>query len=298
MILPCLQNDDVQGLQNEDIQKTVQTPYHPSRKARNQYTEVLPMILPCLQNMGVQGLQNKDIQKREGQPASIRVGNLLTEEVTPMIPQGLQKGDIQETDHIKKNAKNVDKSCNSHESTMSLEWRYAKDSLNAFSSEHKTKKSVDKTSHECSHKSTRSPEQRSSKDRNPVSFENQKNDSSYFQVSKSNNGSVSRNLDSSNNFETVIANDKSKDTLLLISRNCDSSRSIESVLPNENSRNREFSINHVSGNFTHDAQSVPQNQKMSHQGEILIQRDRSMKLCYQKLSNQSELSLYQVKQNS
>ena len=42
---------------------------------------------------------------------------------------------------------------------MSLEWRHAKDSLNAkFSSEHKTKKSVDKTSHECSHESTRSPE--------------------------------------------------------------------------------------------------------------------------------------------
>ena len=32
------------------------------------------------------------------------------------------------------------------------------------------------------------------------------------------------------------------------------------MLPNENLRNREFSINHVSGNFTHDAQSVPQNQ--------------------------------------
>ena len=104
---------------------------------------------------------------------------------------------------------------------MSPEQRYAKDSLNAFSSEHKTKKSVDKTSHEC--ESTRSQEQRSLKDRNPVSFENQKNDSSYFQVFKSNNGSVSRNLDSSNNFETVIANDKSKDTPLLISRNCDSS---------------------------------------------------------------------------
>ena len=143
---------------------------------------------------------------------------------------------------------------------MSLEWRYAKDSLNAFSSEHKTKKSVDKRSHECSRESTRSPEWRSSKDRNPVSFENQRNNSSYFQESKSNNGSVSRNRDSSNNFETVIANDKSKDTLLLISRNCDSSRSIESVLPNENLRNREFGINHVSGNFTHDAQSVPQNQ--------------------------------------
>ena len=58
----------------------------------------------------------------------------------------------------------------------------------------------------------------------------------------------------------MIANDKSKDTPLLISRNHDSSRSIESVLPNENSRNREFSINHVSGNFMYDAQSVPQNQ--------------------------------------
>ena len=45
----------------------------------------------------------------------------------------------------KKNAKNVDKSCNCRESTMSPEWRYAKDSLNAFSSEHKTKKSVDKS---------------------------------------------------------------------------------------------------------------------------------------------------------
>ena len=172
-----------------------------------------------------------------------------------MIPQGLQKddvqhlqnGDIQETDHIKKKSKNVDKTCNSCESTMSPEWR-------------------------------------SSKDRNPVSFENQRNDSSYFQVSKLSNGSVSRNLDSSNNFETVIANDISKDTPLIISRNCDSSRSIESVLPNENSRNREFGINHVSSNFTHDAQSVPQNQ--SSEGEILIQRDRSMKLCYQELSNQ------------
>ena len=86
MILPCLQNDDVQGLRNEDVQKTVQTPYHPSKKARNQYTEVLFVILPCLQNVGVQGLQNKDVQKREGQPASIRAGNLLTEEVTPVIP--------------------------------------------------------------------------------------------------------------------------------------------------------------------------------------------------------------------
>ena len=81
----------------------------------------------------------------------------------------------------------------------------------------------------------------------------------------------------------MIANDKLKDTSLLISRNHDSSRGIESVLPNENSRNREFGINHVSGNFTHDAQSV---QKISCQGEILIQRDRSMKLRYQKLSNQ------------
>ena len=94
-----------------------------------------------------------------------------------------------------------------------------------------------------------------------------------------NNRSVSRNLDLSNNFETVIANDKSKDTPLLISRNRDSSRSIES----ENSRKREFGINHVLGNFTHDAQSVPQNQSSE---EILIQRDRSMKLCNQKLSNQ------------
>ena len=110
MILPCLQNDAVQGLQNEDVQKTVQMPYHPSRKARNQYTEVLLMILPCLQNVGIQGLQNKDVQKREGQPASIRAGNLLTEEVNPVTPQGLQKddiqhlqnGNIQETDHIKK----------------------------------------------------------------------------------------------------------------------------------------------------------------------------------------------------
>ena len=191
---------------------------------------------------------------------------------------------------IKKNAKNVDRICNScdstrspeprhstdgnilpkhksrdfvqirsysHDSTMSPEWRYAKDSLNAFSTDHKTKKSVDKRSHECSRESTRSPEWQSSKDRNPVSFENQRNDSSYFQKSKSNNRSVSRNCDSSNNFENVIANDKSKDTPLLISRNCDSSRSIESVLPNENLRNREFGINHVSGNFTHDAQSMP-----------------------------------------
>ena len=266
VILPCLQNDDVQGLQNGDVQKT-ETPYHPSRKARNQCTEVLPMILPCLQNVDIQGLQNKDVQKRERQPASIRAGNLLTE-VTLMIPQGLQKddiqdlqnGNIQETDHIKKNAKNVDRSCNSRDSTtspklrhskdrnispkhksrdfvqirsyscdstMSPEWRYAKDSLNAFSSDHKTKKSVDKRSHECSRESTRSPEWRSSKDRNPVSFENQRNDSSYFQESKSNNGSVSRNRDSSNNFETVIANDKLKDTPLLISRNRDSSRSIQ-----------------------------------------------------------------------
>ena len=92
------------------------------------------MILPCLQDMGIQGLQNKDVQKRGGQPASIREGNLLTE-VTPMIPQSLQKddvqhllnGNIQETYHIKKNAKNVDKSCNSHESTMSLERRSSKD---------------------------------------------------------------------------------------------------------------------------------------------------------------------------
>ena len=89
MLLPCLQNVDIQGLQNEDVQKTIQMPYHPSRKARNQYTEVLSVILPCLQNVGVQGLQNKDVQKREGQPASIRTGNLLTEEVTPVIPQGL-----------------------------------------------------------------------------------------------------------------------------------------------------------------------------------------------------------------
>ena len=67
------------------------------------------MILLCLQNISFQGSQNEDIQKREGQPASIREGNLLTE-VTPVISQGLQKddvqhlhyGDIQETYHIKK----------------------------------------------------------------------------------------------------------------------------------------------------------------------------------------------------
>ena len=157
---------------------------------------------------------------------------------------------------------------------MSPERRYTKDSLNAFSSDHKTKKSVDKRSHECSRESTRCPEWRSSKDRNPVSFENQRNDSSYFQESKSNNGSVSKNRDSSNNFETVIANDKSKDTLLLISRNCDSSRSIESVLPNENSRNREFGINHVSGNFTHDAHSVQQDQSSE---DILPRRNPDSK---------------------
>ena len=37
------------------------------------------------------------------------------------------------------------------DSTMSPEWRNVKDSLNAFLSDHKTKKSVDKRSHECSH---------------------------------------------------------------------------------------------------------------------------------------------------
>ena len=191
MIPQGLQNSGGPGLQDGNVQKTESQPYHPSSFARNQCTEVLPMILPCLQNMDVQGLQNKGIQKREGQTASIRAENLLTE-VTPMIPQGFQKddiqdlqnGNIQETDHIKKNAENVDRSCNSHDSTrsseprhskdgnispkhksrdfvqirsysrdstMSPKWRYAKDSLNAFSSEHKTKKSVDKRSHECSH---------------------------------------------------------------------------------------------------------------------------------------------------
>ena len=72
----------------------------------------------------------------------------------------------------------------------------------------------------------------------------------------------------------MIGNGKLKDTPLLISRNCDSSRSIESVLPNENSRNRELGINHVSGNFTHDAQSVPQDQSSE---DILPRRNPDSK---------------------